>query len=150
MGSFFFKGTPSSGGFKGKPNRKPPFQGSPKKRHTHTVAKPVWGQTSGRGIIHRFRHLGLSWESKVQDPPAPNRSFHHQVSHNQHPERKYSRPRTMLQELRRRISAAIYGWVCPLLTFIYPGFDCGSSAVVCFPSAAFGFQCGSGILFRDK
>ena len=32
----------------------------------------------------------------------------------------------MLQELRRRISAAIYGWDCPLLTFIYPGFDCGS------------------------
>ena len=32
----------------------------------------------------------------------------------------------MPQELRRRISAAIYGWDCPLLTFIYPGFDCGS------------------------
>ena len=33
------------------------------------------------------------------------------------------------KELRRRISAAIYGWDCPLPTFIYPGFDCGSSAV---------------------
>ena len=22
--------------------------------------------------------------------------------------------------------AAVSGWVCPLLTFIYPGFDCGS------------------------
>ena len=28
--------------------------------------------------------------------------------------------------LRRRISAAIYGWDCPLLTVIYPGFHCGS------------------------
>ena len=26
----------------------------------------------------------------------------------------------------RRISAAICGWDRPLLTFIYPGFDCGS------------------------
>ena len=30
------------------------------------------------------------------------------------------------KELRRRIFAAIYGWDCPLLTFIYLGFDCGS------------------------
>ena len=30
------------------------------------------------------------------------------------------------KELRRRISATISGWDCPLLTFIYPGFDCGS------------------------
>ena len=30
------------------------------------------------------------------------------------------------KELRRRISAAIYGWACPLLPFIYTGFDCGS------------------------
>ena len=29
--------------------------------------------------------------------------------------------------LRRRNSAAIYGWDRPLLTFIYPGFDCGSN-----------------------
>ena len=35
--------------------------------------------------------------------------------------------------LRRRISAAIYGWDRPLLTFIYPGFDCGSPG----PSPAF-------------
>ena len=32
----------------------------------------------------------------------------------------------MLQELRSRNSADIYGWDCPLLTFIYLGFDCGS------------------------
>ena len=25
-----------------------------------------------------------------------------------------------------KAAAAIYGWDCPLLTFIYPGFDCGS------------------------
>ena len=31
------------------------------------------------------------------------------------------------KEIRRRISATIYGWDCPLLTFIYPGFDCGSN-----------------------
>ena len=30
-------------------------------------------------------------------------------------------------ELKRRISATIYGWDCPLLTFIYPGFDSDSS-----------------------
>ena len=24
-------------------------------------------------------------------------------------------------------AAAIYGWDCPLRTFIYPGFDCGSA-----------------------
>ena len=30
------------------------------------------------------------------------------------------------KELRRRISAAIYGWDYSLLTFIYPGCDCGS------------------------
>ena len=30
------------------------------------------------------------------------------------------------KELRRRISAAIRGWEYPLLTFIYPGFDCRS------------------------
>ena len=33
----------------------------------------------------------------------------------------------MLQEIRRRLSAPIYGWDCPLLTFIYPCFDCGST-----------------------
>ena len=33
----------------------------------------------------------------------------------------------MLQELRRRISAAIFGWEHPLLTFIYPGFHCASN-----------------------
>ena len=32
----------------------------------------------------------------------------------------------MLEELRRRNVAAIYGWDCPLLTFIYPSFDCDS------------------------
>ena len=31
--------------------------------------------------------------------------------------------------LRRRNSAAIYGWDRPLLTFIYPGFDCGSNGL---------------------
>ena len=31
------------------------------------------------------------------------------------------------RELRRRISATIYGWESPLLTSNYPGFDCGSS-----------------------
>ena len=32
------------------------------------------------------------------------------------------------KELNRRISSAIYGWDCPLLTFTYeyPGFDCDS------------------------
>ena len=30
------------------------------------------------------------------------------------------------KELRRRNSAAVSGWDCPLPTFIYPGFDCGS------------------------
>ena len=39
-------------------------------------------------------------------------------------------PRTMLQELRRRNSATSSGWDCPLLTFIYPGFDCGSNGSV--------------------
>ena len=34
------------------------------------------------------------------------------------------------RELKRRISATISGWDCPLLTFIYPGFDCGSTAVL--------------------
>ena len=32
----------------------------------------------------------------------------------------------MLQEIRKA-AATIYGWECPLLTLIYPGFDCGSS-----------------------
>ena len=45
----------------------------------------------------------------------------------QNPVLKWSIPRTMLPELRRRIAAAIYGWDCPFLTFIYPGFDCGSA-----------------------
>ena len=26
----------------------------------------------------------------------------------------------------KKAAAAISGWDCPLLTFIYPGFDCGS------------------------
>ena len=48
------------------------------------------------------------------------------MCHNQNPVLKWSIPRTILQELRMRISATISGWDCPLLTFIYPGFDCGS------------------------
>ena len=36
---------------------------------------------------------------------------------------KNGAPRTRLQELRRRICAAIYGWDRPLLTFIYPCFE---------------------------
>ena len=39
---------------------------------------------------------------------------------------KMGEPRTMLQELQRRISVTISGWDCPL-TFIYPGFDCGNN-----------------------
>ena len=31
------------------------------------------------------------------------------------------------KESRRRISAALHGWDCALLTFIYSGFDCGSA-----------------------
>ena len=42
-----------------------------------------------------------------------------QVSHNQN------------HASRRRISAAISGWDRPLLTFTYPGFDCGSSGESC-------------------
>ena len=38
----------------------------------------------------------------------------------------WSNSRPMLQELKRRISAAIWGWDCPLLTFIYPVFIVGS------------------------
>ena len=33
------------------------------------------------------------------------------------------------KELRRRISAASYGWEYPLLTSIYSGFDCDSSGL---------------------
>ena len=29
----------------------------------------------------------------------------------------------------KKAAAAIYGWDWPLLTFIYPGFDCGSHSV---------------------
>ena len=38
----------------------------------------------------------------------------------------------LCKEFRRRISAAIYGWDCPLVTFIYPGFDRGSSGLCVF------------------
>ena len=47
------------------------------------------------------------------------------LSHNQNPVVKWSTHK----ELRRRISAAIYGWDSPLLTFIYSGFDCDSFQV---------------------
>ena len=49
------------------------------------------------------------------------------MSQNQTDRYKNGEPRTMLQKLGRQISAAIYG-DCPFLTFIYPGFDCGSYA----------------------
>ena len=42
---------------------------------------------------------------------------------------KWWSPRTMLQEMERRISATSSGWGCPLLTVIYPGFDCGSGGI---------------------
>ena len=29
----------------------------------------------------------------------------------------------LCKEIQSRISAAVFGWDCPLLTFIYPGFD---------------------------
>ena len=35
-------------------------------------------------------------------------------------------PRTMYRI--KKAAAAICGWDRPLLTFIYPGFDCGSGA----------------------
>ena len=38
--------------------------------------------------------------------------------------------------LGRRISAAIYGWDRPLLTFIYPGFDCGPHGLMRAPQAS--------------
>ena len=47
------------------------------------------------------------------------------LSHNQN--------RSVLNDIpvsRQRIkkgAAPIYGWDCPLLTFIYPGFDCSST-----------------------
>ena len=37
---------------------------------------------------------------------------------------KHGRPRTM--QRTKKAAAAIYGWDRPLLTFTYPGFDCGS------------------------
>ena len=49
-----------------------------------------------------------------------------QVGRNENPGSQWSIPRTMLQELRRRISAAFCGWESPSLTSIYPAFDCGS------------------------
>ena len=33
-------------------------------------------------------------------------------------------------EPRKELRATIYGWDCPFLTFINPGFDCGSPAMV--------------------
>ena len=45
------------------------------------------------------------------------------LSHNQSPVQN-GRPRTMLQELRRRPQLLMAG--IPLLTFTSPGFDCGS------------------------
>ena len=57
------------------------------------------------------------------------------MSHNQNPVLK-------CKELRRRISAAISGWDCPLLTFIYPGFDCGSHVFGgSFIDCDHGFRC---------
>ena len=47
------------------------------------------------------------------------------VSHNQKAGNKMVVIPEPCKELRRRISARIYGWEYPLLTFIYPGFDCG-------------------------
>ena len=35
----------------------------------------------------------------------------------------------MLQELRRQISAALYGWHYPLVTSMYPCFDCDSNGI---------------------
>ena len=47
------------------------------------------------------------------------------------PSESESKPGTIMvyPEPIKRIkkAAAIYGWDCPLLTFIYPGFGCGSS-----------------------
>ena len=41
---------------------------------------------------------------------------------------KNGEPKAMLQQIERRIPATFSGYNCPLLTFIFPGFDCGSKA----------------------
>ena len=56
---------------------------------------------------------------------SPNESYESQSN----PVLKWSIPRNMLQGLRRRISAAVYGWEYPL-TSIYPGFDCGFAGAI--------------------
>ena len=42
-------------------------------------------------------------------------------SHNQNPVPKW----LTQNHVRNKAAAAVSGWDCPLLTFVYPGFDCG-------------------------
>ena len=75
--------------------------------------------------LHRAGHL----EREMTPVPDPWRSEvrgHSSLSHNQHPVLKWS---TQNHASRiKKAAAAIYGWDCPLLTFIYLGLDCGSVA----------------------
>ena len=59
--------------------------------------------------------------SRIKKAAAEN------LGHNQNrPVLKWAYSQNHASKLRRRISATISGWDCPLPTFIYPGFDCGS------------------------
>ena len=85
-------------------------------RQTKSFTKSsILPHSPSRTVVHHLPSLSESWTSESL---AQNRSV----------------LGTMLQELRRRIPAAIYGWDCPLLTFIYPDFD--DSSERCIHTAA--------------
>ena len=82
---------------------------------------PVPGQSED--VPEGVHHCG---PEELESVPlvAPNCKANLHLNDNQNPV-KWS-TQTPCKEIRRRTSATIYGWECPLLTFIYPGFDCGS------------------------
>ena len=84
-------------------------------------AKRAKRGTRGGGVEHRCPWHGVPWVAVVKElqyglPCFNNRSTIGSTIGGQ-----------QCTGLRRRISAAIFGWDRPSLTFIYPGFDCDSN-----------------------
>ena len=90
---------------------------------------------AGRGIASYSGNLASAaygpCKSVLQEWISELTAAH--MSHNQHLVLKWSTQ----NHVQNSEGGRSYGWDCPLLTFIYPGFDCGSYRCESAPIAGF-------------
>ena len=106
-----------------------------KKKKKNETPKPIRHEQRPKGEIPGSPPQPQTPINSVREASSDRVSSIHKKTSVQ-PREPQSKPGTKMvypepcTGLRRRISAAIYGWDRPILTFIYPGGSCGLSDVI--------------------